>query len=92
MVLTALRNYGAYLSDNAGGFQLWTEDIHSGNLSMDDNKLAALIGKQRKETQTSWEALITEVRDELDDIPLAYGSADRGAEPSGATIDHATLK
>jgi hypothetical protein len=92
MVLTALRNYGAYLSDNAGGFQLWTEDIHSGNLSMDDNKLAALIGKQRKETQTSWEALITEVRDELDDIPLAYGSADRGAEPSGATIDHANFE
>jgi hypothetical protein len=90
MVLAALRNYGAYLSDNAGGFQFWAEDIHTGNL--DDNKLAALIGEQKKKTQTPWEALITKVRDELANIPLAYGSADRGAEPSGAKMEHANFE
>jgi hypothetical protein len=59
---------------------------------VDDNKLAALIGKQKKKTQTPWEALITKVRDELANIPLAYGSADRGAEPSGAKMEHANFE
>jgi len=44
MYLAALRDYGAYLVDNAGGFTFYAEDVHTAVLHLSDDEVNALIG------------------------------------------------
>ena len=44
MYLAALRDYGAYLVDNAGGFTFYAEDIHTAVLHLSDDEVNALVG------------------------------------------------
>ena len=45
LFLSALRTYGAYLVDNAGGFTFYAEDIHTADLHLADDEVNALIGE-----------------------------------------------
>jgi hypothetical protein len=92
MVLRALREYGAYLADNAGSFAFYAEDSHSGKLDVSNEKLFELIGDSVDTSQTPWKALIGKVQKELYKIPLAYGSADKGEDASSSSVLHANFE
>lgn len=54
-----LRNYGAYLVDNTGGFSFYAEDVHTAVLHLSDEEANALIGQPPGTTlpegMTKWE-------------------------------------
>ena len=94
-VLAALREYGAYLADNAGSFQFWAEDSHSGNLKVSDAELASLTGlgeneiaQQKQQGMANWGILLSRISEELAKIPLASGV---GTEAK-ATVTHANFE
>jgi hypothetical protein len=93
MYLAALRNYGAYIVDNAGGFSFYAEDIHTANLDLPDEEVNDLIG-QPPDTpldpcRTKWQIVIEKLREDLDLIPLASGHwwdyGPGGSDPATAT-------
>lgn len=84
--LGALRTYGAYLVDNAGGFVFSAEDIHTANLRLSDaetNVLAGLPpGTPLPEDKTRWQVVMEKLLGELyqlpgheDGLPLASDGA-----------------
>jgi hypothetical protein len=96
MVVAALRKYGAYLGDNAGGFIFYAEDVHTGKLDLDEDKLNKLVGNPKGTSlgkRTHWDVLISTVQDELQEyIPFAFGSAHDGEAPSSATVENANFE
>lgn len=75
--LRALRQYGAYLVDNAGGFVFYAEDIHTARLNLPDSEVIRLAGRPPgtplPAERTRWHFLLEVLNEELAGIPLAYG-------------------
>jgi len=90
MFLTALRTYGAYLVDNAGGFTFYAEDIHTADLDLTDDEVNALIGQPPGTPlpagKTKWQLVIEKLNEELEQIPFAYGPWTDGQDPRTAEI------
>ena len=90
MFLTALRTYGAYLVDNAGGFTFYAEDIHTAVLHLTDDQVNTLIGQSSgtplPASKTKWQTVIEKLNEELEQIPFAYGPWTEGQDPATATI------
>ncbi len=80
MYLAALRNYGAYLIDAAGGLALTAEDIHTANLDLTDDEVNELIGAPAGTPlpagQTKWQIVITKLVEDIELIPVASGPWD----------------
>ena len=93
MLLTALREYGAYLVDNAGGFTFAVEDIHSGFLNVTDDQVNALIGADEGASlaagKTRWQIVVEKMATELDliPIPIASGLLLDGQDPATAEVE-----
>lgn len=91
LFLTALRSYGAYLVDNAGGFTFYAEDIHTAVLHLADDQVNALIGQPAGTSlpagKTKWQIVIETLNLELEQIPVAYGPWQEGQDPASAAID-----
>ena len=91
MFLTALRTYGAYLVDNAGGFSFYAEDIYTAGLNMSDAEVNALIGHPAEapftEDQTKWQIVMEALYSEIEIIPLAISPGDETPNPRSALIE-----
>lgn len=91
MYLTALRTYGAYVKDNAGGFSFYLEDYHTANLRLTDDEVNALIGQPPGTPlpagKTKWQIVVDKLGEQLELIPIAYGPWTEGQDPATATID-----
>jgi hypothetical protein len=91
MYLTALRDYGAYLVDNAGGFTFYAEDVHSAVLDLSEDEINALIGQAAgtplPEDMTKWQIVIERLGVDLELIPLAVGLGDEVPKPKNAEIE-----
>lgn len=85
MFLAALRTYGAYVVDNAGGLSFYAEDIHTANLALTDDEVNALIGQPPGTAippgSTKWQLLMETLNDDLwnNPIPIAYGNCSGAA-------------
>jgi cysteinyl-tRNA synthetase len=90
MFLTALRTYGAYLVDNAGGFTFYAEDIHTADLDLTDDQVNTLIGQPPgtplPADKTKWQLVVEKLNEELEQIPFAYGPWTEGQDPRTAEI------
>jgi hypothetical protein len=91
MFLAALRTYGAYLVDGAGGFAFYAEDIHTAALHLTDNEVNALLsqpsGTPLPSGKTKWQIVIEKLNEELEQIPIAYGPWQESQNPAEATIE-----
>ncbi len=89
MFLAALRDYGAYVVDNAGGFTFYAEDIHSAILDLTDGEVIALIGETPGYTfpagKTRWQVVLEKLNQDLERIPVAFGPD--GQTPASAEFD-----
>ena len=96
LFLSALRTYGAYLVDNAGGFTFYAEDIHTANLHLTDDEVNALIGESSGTPlpgdKTKWQTVIETLNWELERIPFAYGPWIEGQNPATAQIATANFE
>ena len=96
MFLTALRTYGAYLVDNAGGFIFYAEDIHTAVLNLSDDQINGLIGQSPGTPlpagKTKWQIVIEKLNEELEQIPFAHGPWEDGQNPAEATITSANFE
>ena len=94
--LTALREYGAIIVDNAGGFSFYAEDIHTANLAMSDAEINALIGQEPgallPEDATAWQVVIEQLGNDLERIPFAISPGDDEPRPSRAEIEAANFE
>ncbi len=90
MLLTALRDYGAYLVDNAGGFVFYAEDIHSANLNLSMPEVNALTGRPADaplpDGKTKWQLVMEAIAGDLEYIPIAYGPWEEGQNPATAPV------
>jgi hypothetical protein len=86
MFLDALRQYGAYAVDNAGGFTFYAEDIHTAVLDLTISEVETLIGGTMPGGVSKWEAVITTLNQELEGLPFAAGSWTSGQDPTTATV------
>lgn len=96
MFLDALRNYGAYLVDNAGGFSFYAEDVHTAVLHLSDDEINALIG-QPSDTplplnMTKWEIVLETWGNELERIPFAISPGDEEPDPETAQVQAANFE
>jgi hypothetical protein len=77
MFIAALRGYGAYVVDNAGGFSFYAEDVHTALLHLSDSETNSLIGEPPgtplPDDATKWQLVIEKLNQELEEIPFAYG-------------------
>ena len=96
MFLTALRDYGAYLVDNAGGFSISAEDMHTAALDLTDDEVNALIGAAAGTPlpvgRTTWQIVVEKLNQDLELIPIAYGPWQEGQDPATATIETSNLE
>ncbi len=93
MLLTALREHGLYIVDNAGAFVVYAEDHRTAKLDLSEDEVMDLLGGEDAEELDSahpsgWERLMAWVNQDLYDIPVAYGPWIAGQDPASATIDH----
>lgn len=90
MFLRALRNYGAYLVENAGAFAFYAEDIHTAVLHLSDAEVNRLIGQPPSAAlppgQTKWQIVMGALSAQLAGIPVAFGPWQAGQDPRTATI------
>ena len=79
MVLTALRRYGAYITDNAGGFALYAEDYRTGVLRVPKAQVRQLIGAEPQAkldaSKSNWELVLRVLAADLGKIPITIGKA-----------------
>lgn len=91
MYLEALRSYGAYLVDNAGGFTFYAEDVHTAVLDLPDDEINHLIGSPPgtplPEGMTKWQIVIEKLGNDLEWIPLAVSEGDSEPKPRKAQIE-----
>jgi len=96
MFLTALRDYGAYNVDNAGGFSFYAEDVHTAVLHLSDDEVNALInqppGTPLPEGMTKWEIVFEVLGNDLDLIPFAVSAGDEEPDPETAMIEAANFE
>ncbi len=96
MYLKALREYGAYLVDNAGGFTFYAEDVHTAVLNLSDDEVNALIGEPAgtplPENMTKWQIVIEKLGNELELIPIAVSPGDEEPRPRTAEIEIANFE
>ena len=96
MFLTALRSYGAYLVDNAGGLTFYAEDAHTAvlNLTQDEiNRLAArATGTPFPEGKSGWRLVMERLNQDLELIPFAYGPWQEGQDPATSTVTRANFE
>ncbi|MCP4418707.1 MAG: hypothetical protein GY805_18980 [Chloroflexi bacterium] len=89
--LTTLRDYGAYVVDNAGGFSFYAEDVHTAVLHLSDDEVNALIGEPSgtplPEDMTKWEIVLEKLGEELELIPFAISAGDEEPDPETAVIE-----
>ena len=96
MFLAALRDYGAYLVDNAGGFTFYAEDVHTAVLNLSDDEVNALIGEPAgnplPDNMTRWQIVIERLGNDLGLIPLAISPGDEEPRPRSAEIEIANFE
>lgn len=96
LFLQALRDYGALIVDNAGGFSFYAEDIHSANLNLTDDQVNTMIGEPIgtpiPQGKTKWQVVMETLNQELEDIPFAYGPWQDGQNPATAQITTANFE
>ncbi len=89
--LTTLRDYGAYVVDNAGGFSFYAEDVHTATLHLSDDEVNALIGEPSgtplPEDMSKWEIVLEKLGEELELIPFAVSAGDEDPDPETAVIE-----
>jgi hypothetical protein len=82
MFIQALRDHGAYVVGNAGGFTFYAEDIGTANIALTDAQINTLIGEPAAAPlpadKTRWQLLMEKLNEELWDIPVAFGVCDGG--------------
>jgi hypothetical protein len=90
MFLAALRDYGAYVVDNGGGFSFYAEDVHTAKVDLSDQQVNELIGAPVGSAlpagTNKWQILMETLNLELESIPLAYGPWEDGQDPTTATV------
>jgi hypothetical protein len=91
MYLSALRRFGAYLVDNAGGFTFYAEDVHTALLHLSDDEVNALIGEPPgtplPEGMTKWQVVMEKLNEEISLIPFAMSPGDEEPDPETAEIE-----
>ena len=96
MFLQALRIYGLYLRDNAGGFTFYAEDVHTAPLNLPLEEVNRLSGREPGSSleagRTPWQLLMETLNLNLELIPLAVGWEGDGHDPSKATITAANFE
>jgi hypothetical protein len=96
MFLAALRTYGAYLVDGAGGFVFYAEDTATADLHLTDDQVNALIGEAPGTPlppgKTKWQIVMDVLDDDLVSIPFAYGPWPKGQDPATAQITAANFE
>jgi hypothetical protein len=100
MYLTALRNYGACIVDNADGFSFYAEDIHTANLDLPDEDVNDLIGEPSDTPldpcRTKWQVVVEKLGNDLEAIPVASGAwweyGPGGNDPATATFGVANFE
>jgi hypothetical protein len=100
MFLAALRTYGAYVVDNAGGFTFYAEDIHTADPDLSDEEVNALVGRPPdtpfSPCKTRWQVLMETLNEDLGRVPLASGSwweyGPDGRDPATATYGIANFE
>jgi len=96
MYLAALRNYGAYLVDNAGGFTFYAEDVHTAVLDLSDDDINSLIGYPAgtplPEGISKWQIVIEKLGSDLELIPLAVSEGDSEPKPKKAQIEFSNFE
>ena len=96
MYLAALRDYGAYVVDNAGGFTFYAEDMHTAVLRLSDDDVNALIGQPPgtplPSGLTKWQIVLERLGEDLDLIPLAVSPGDEEPDPETAEIEIANFE
>ena len=79
MVLMALRRYGAYITDNAGGFALYAEDYRTGVLRVSKAQVRRLVGLAPQATldrrKSNWELVLRALAADLEKVPITVGKA-----------------
>ncbi len=96
MFLAALRDYGAYVVDNAGGFSFYAEDVHTAVLHLPDDEINALIGQPPEAPlppdMTEWEIVLETLGNELEQIPFAISPGDDEPDPETAQVGAANFE
>ncbi|NOY98279.1 MAG: hypothetical protein GXP40_03605 [Chloroflexi bacterium] len=96
MFLAALREYGAIIVDNASGFSLYAEDIHTAALHLSDDEVNALIGEPAgtplPDNMTKWQIVIERLGNDLELIPIAVSPGDEEPDPERAEIETANFE
>jgi len=96
MFLASLREYGAYLVDNAGGFAFYAEDVHTAVLHISDDEVNALIGKPAGtpllSNMTKWQIMMEKLGNDLELIPIAVSPGDDEPHPRTAEIEIANFE
>ncbi len=96
MFLAALRDYGAYVVDNAGGFSFYAEDSHTAVLHLSDDEVNALIGQQPgtplPEELTKWQIVFEKLGEEMELIPFAVSPGDDEPNPKTAQVEAANFE
>jgi hypothetical protein len=79
-VLLALRTYGAYVVDDADGFVLYAEDLHTATLDLTEDEVNQLIGRPAgtplPDGVTAWQIIMDALAADFADIPFAFGDCD----------------
>jgi hypothetical protein len=94
--LKALREYGAYVVDNAGGFSFAAEDVHTGWLNLSDEQTNSLLGVASDTPiaadKTKWQVVLEALDADLTNLPIATGPWEDEQDPATATIDYANFE
>lgn len=96
MFLASLRNYGAYLVDNSGGFTFYAEDVHTGSLNLSDDEVNVLIGEPPGTPlppgMTKWQIVIEKLGNELEILPIAVSPGDDQPNPKTEMIEFSNFE
>jgi hypothetical protein len=87
--LAALRSYGLYIVDNAGGFSVYAEDVHTAALALTDAEVATLIGAPGAPLpadRTRWQIVLDALATDLERIHFADGPWTEGQDAGAAEI------
>jgi hypothetical protein len=94
--IKALRDYGAFVVDNANGFTFTAEDYHTARFNPPDAKVNELIGADKLAAltgdQTKWQRVMDRLNTDLERIPFAYGPWQEGQAPGSAAVTAANFE
>jgi len=96
MFLDALREYGAYLVDNAGGFTFYAEDIATAPVNLTSDEINLLIGRPIGTPlpvgKTKWQVVIEPGPRESPDCVRSLESGRRSSASIGRGESSTTLQ